>query len=112
MTKQVLAAAQTDADVCNALQPPVRGCDAGPGLHIIIPPDFVARIALGQEVPGCTYSHLETDGSLLVSDRVQSQIAIPAVVNTLSAPLQVSATALVAKLSIAAVVAAQTQIGT
>lgn len=102
--KLIAVATQADADVCNALVPPVPGCNAGGGIHIVIPPDFAARIAAGQEVPGCSYAHLEADGSLIVSDRVVAQIAVPAVVNALSAPQQAEAAALNAKLATAVVV--------
>jgi hypothetical protein len=102
--KIVAAAIQADVDVCNALEPPVKGCHAGSGIHIVIPPDFVARIAAAQDVPGCSYARLDADGSLYVDSRAQAQIAIPAVVSALSAPLQGQATALIAKLAAAAIV--------
>lgn len=106
-TKQIEIAAQADADVCNALDPPKIGAQAGGGIHVAISPDFAARIALGQEVPGCTYSHVESDGSLYVSPQVQAQIAIPAVVNGLTPQLQIESAALITKLAAAVVVSAQ-----
>lgn len=108
--KLIVNATQADADLCNALEPPSSGCNAGGGVHIVIPPDFAARIAAGQDVPGCTYYKPASDGSLTVDDRVQSQIAIPAVVNALSAPLQSQAASLVTKLATAVVVVGSAQV--
>jgi hypothetical protein len=60
MTKLIESGAtQDDADVCNAIQAPTKGCDAGPGVHIAIPPDWLARIKAGEHVPGCTYHALQ-----------------------------------------------------
>lgn len=110
-TKQITSAAtQGFCDVSNAVAPPVAGCNAGAGIHILIPPDFVARVAAHQEVPGCTYSHLEQDGSLYVTDAVQAQLAIPAVVNALSPPLQTQAALLTTALQTAVVVTAQAEV--
>lgn len=98
------AATQADADVCNAVDPPARGCHAGEGLHVVIPADWQARILAGQQVPGCTYHTLQAEGlastldALTVSDSVVAQLAIPAVVNALSAPLKAQATLLQVKL--------------
>lgn len=104
MTKSVTSAVQGDADVCNALSPPTKGCHAGSGIHIVIPSDWQARIAAGQEVPGCSYAHLEPDGSLFVDANVNAKIAVPANINALSAPLQAEAAALQAKLATATVI--------
>lgn len=95
---------QTDLDICNAVQIPTPGCAAGGGQHIVIPGDYLARIALGQEVPGCTYSRFEIDLSLYVSDRVQLQIAIPAVVNLLTAAQQTEVPLLITKINAAVIV--------
>lgn len=104
MIKQVSSAAQADADVCNALSPPTKGCHAGSGIHVVIPADWQARIAAGQEVPGCSYAHIESDGSLFVDSVVNANIAIPAIVNALSVPLQAKAAALQTKLATAQVI--------
>lgn len=104
-------------DVCNALVPPTQGCSAG-ALRLNIPVDFAARIATGQQVPGCTYASLQpaTDAGglpltvLAVSDQIQAQLAIPAVVNALSAPLQTQAAALTTALQTAVVVTAQAEV--
>jgi hypothetical protein len=109
MTKQVVGAIQVDADVCNALDLPKAGAQGTRGIQIAIPPDFAARIAAGQEVPGCTYSHIEPDGSLYVSDTVQAQLAVPAVVNALPTAQKIEAPLLVTKLATAVVVAAMIQ---
>jgi hypothetical protein len=85
MTKVVSSATQTDANVCNALVPPTRGADAGGGIHIVIPANFAALIAQGVDVPGCTYARVEADGTLVVSDQVQAQLAVPADVKSLPA---------------------------
>jgi len=108
-TKLVAIALQLDADVCNALEPPRAGCHAGAGMHVVIPLDFAARIALGQEIPGCSYARLEVDGSLYVSDTAQAQLALPAVVNALPSAQKIEAPLLVIKLSTAVTVAAVVQ---
>lgn len=110
-TKQVSTAIQVDADVCNAVDPPKAGSPAGAGVHIVIPGNFASLIAQGQEVPGCTYAHLEPDGSLYVSSTVQTQLAIPAVINALPAAQQIEAPLLVTKLT-TAVVASVSQAAT
>lgn len=110
MTKLIASATQSDADLCNALEPPVPGCNAGGGLHIVIPPDFAARIAAGQDVPGCTYAKPAADGSLTVDDRVQVQLAVPAVVNALPAPIQANIAAFNAKLATSVTVTASAQV--
>jgi len=104
MTKKVSSAVQGDADVCNALSLPTQGCHAGAGIHVVIPADWQARIAAGQDVPGCSYAHIESDGSLFVDAIVNTMIAVPANINALSAPLQAKAAALQAKLSIAIII--------
>lgn len=103
-TKNVAGAIQADANVCNALELPVKGVHAGGGLHLVIPPDFTTRITLGQDVPGCTYSRVEVDATMFVDDRVQALIAIPAIVNALSSPLQLQAALLITKLALAVAV--------
>jgi hypothetical protein len=85
MTKVIASAVLADASVCNALQPPTRGASAGGGVHIVIPANFAALIAAGQDVPGCTYARVEADGTLVVSDQVQAQLAVPADVKSLPA---------------------------
>lgn len=105
--KQIVLATQAEADLCNALAPPAKGCNAGGGVHIVIPPDWQALIAAGQDVPGCTYHRLDADGSLVVSDQAQARLAVPAVVNALPAPLQATAPALTAALATAVVISAQ-----
>ena len=73
-TKLVPVATSKDVAVCLALDPPTAGTPVGGGIHVVIPPDFAARIALGQQVPGCTYAQLQPDGSLYVTDVVQTKI--------------------------------------
>lgn len=97
-------AIQSDADVCNAIEPPSAGCPAGGGLQLAIPGDWQARIALGQDVPGCTY-YKPIAGSMVVDDLTQARLATPAIVNALSAPQQAQAAALNAKLATATVLA-------
>lgn len=107
MTTKIIAsgANQTDIDICNAVQVPTPGCSGGAGRHIVIPGDFLARIAIGQNVPGCTYSKLEEDGSLFVNDRVQLQISIPAIVQTLTPGQQTEVPLFVTKINSAVIVA-------
>lgn len=104
MTKLVAVAAQADADLCNALELPSKGCQAGGGLQLTIPIDWQARVAAGQDVPGCTYAK-PIAGSLYVDDFTQQQLAIPAVISALTAPQQAQAAALNAKLATATTVA-------
>lgn len=106
--KRIAAAVQVDADLCNALDPPVIGTHIGAGIHVTIPGDWQARILAGQDVLGCQYHRIETAGpfagNMTVSPVVQAQLATPAVVNALTAPQQTQAAALNAKLSTAQVV--------
>ena len=41
----------------------------------MIPSDWAERIAVGHDVPGCTYAKVELDGSVLVSDVAQAELA-------------------------------------
>ena len=105
MPKQIASTAvQADVDLLNIVDPPSKGCPAGRGVQIDIPPDWQARIALGQVVPGCTQHHIEQGGSLYVTDRAVAQLLIPAVVNSLSAPQQSQVALLNAKLAVAQIV--------
>lgn len=108
--RRIVAAAQADADICNALDPPVIGTNVGGGAHVVIPGDWQARIALGQDVPGCQYHRIETAGpfagGMTISPVAQVQLATPAVVNALTAPQQTQAAALNVKLVTAVVVSA------
>jgi hypothetical protein len=104
MTKRIAAGAvQLDADVCNNSEAPAHGCDAGGGLHVVIPADWQARILAGQQVPGCTYYALD-GASLTVSAFIEQQLGIPAVVNSLPAgAIRGQAAVLLAKLATAQV---------
>lgn len=93
---------QADADLCNAIEPPARGCSAGGGAQVAIPGDWQSRITLGQDVPGCTY-YKPIGGSMCVSDLACARLATPAIVNALTAPQQAQAAALNIKLSTAQV---------
>lgn len=110
MSKRV-AATQTDADLCNAIEPPVRGCHAGEGLHVAIPSDWQARILAGQHVPGCSYAATavndESQVTLLVSDRVLAALVN---INALPVDLRVRAATLKAKTDVAPIAAQARQI--
>lgn len=123
--KLIVNATQADADLCNALEPPSSGCNAGGGVHIVIPPDFAARIAAGQDVPGCTYARLEPQvddtgkvvgTALAVSDIVQAKAVDANVTKKLTAQQQADAAALATKLAAvpvdpgAAAITADTQV--
>jgi hypothetical protein len=106
-TKVISGATQTDADIANAMDSPVAGVHVGPGIHVVIPEDFAARIAAGQDVAGCNYvrpnpqidnTGKTTDTLLMVTDAVQAKLVVPAEVSKLSAPLQTAIPALSAKL--------------
>lgn len=106
MSKRITAGAvQLDADTCNAVDAPVQGCHAGGGLHVAIPGDWQARIAAGQQVPGCSYHAIDVTGGLTVSDFAIAQLSIPAIVNALPAQLKAQAALLAVKLSTAQVTA-------
>lgn len=85
MTKVIVSATPADVQLCNQLEPPVAGCPAGGGIHVVVPDDWQAWIAAGQDVPGCSYARIDADGSLIVTDVVQAQLAIPAVAQALPA---------------------------
>lgn len=103
--KQIVSGGvQADCDVCNLLVVPTKGCAAGAGFQIVIPGDWLSRVMLGQDMPGCTYHHLDaTDGSLTVSSQAQLSLTIPALVNALTAPQQLQVTALLAKIATATI---------
>lgn len=84
-TKIIASAVAADVTVALALDPPVRGCSAGPGLHVAIPTDWFVRCNAGEQIAGCNYSHLETDGALYVSDVAQSRTANPVYTTGLNA---------------------------
>lgn len=104
--KIVANCSQNDCVICNTFELPTSGCAAGAGVHITIPADFATRIASGQDVPGCTYSRLEPDGSLWVTANVEAQLNIPAQVLTLQAgAIRGEAASLLAKLNALSAVA-------
>jgi hypothetical protein len=99
VTKRVASGAlQVDADICNALDQPTRGCYAGEGPHVDIPADWATRIAAGQFVPGCSYHAVDASG-LTVSDAALAKLAIPAEVNKLRALLKDAVPAFSVKLA-------------
>jgi len=103
--KTISGATQADADLCNVLDPPSKGCHAGGGIHVTIPPDWQARIAAGQDVPGCSYYRVAENGTIAIADQVPMQLAIPAVIAALTPPQQAEAATLTTKLSVAVVTA-------
>ncbi len=94
-------AVQADVDVANALQPPTRGCDAGGGVHVVIPADFLTRIAAAQDVPGCSYARLDPGGSMFVSDATQAQVVGPNAFTSLPVPLRPQLALFIAKINAA-----------
>jgi len=103
--KVISGAVQADADICNTVDPPTKGCHAGSGLHVVIPSDFAARILAGQSVSGCSYCDVKSDGTLCVTDRAQAQLLIPAVVAALPVPLQTEVAPLNTKLAAGVIIA-------
>lgn len=90
MPTRILNAVQLDADCCNYIQAPSRGCNAGAGPHIPIPADWSARILAGQAVPGCTYHVLEPlteepGTALTITDIAVGRLAVPELVAQLPA---------------------------
>ncbi len=104
MKRITSGAVQLDADVCNNLEAPARGCDAGAGIHVVIPADWSTRVLASQQVPGCTYYAVDIAGALDVSVAIETALGIPAVVNTLPAgAIRGQAAVLLAKLASAQV---------
>lgn len=103
-TKIILAGGiQADCDVSNTLSPPLAGCHAGAGLHLAIPPDFDARVLLGQSVPGCNYCKIEDDGSVRVTLDCQIQVVGPSALANLPAALKPQLAPFIVKINAAAV---------
>lgn len=102
--KTITGAVQTDADICNAFDPPTAGMHIGGGLHVVIPADWATRIAAGKAVAGCTYAAVQPNGSLTVTDVVQTKLAIPAEVNKLTPAQQTEAVAMQTKVQAAVAV--------
>ena len=97
--KVIAGAIQADVDIANAVEPPTKGCPGSLGLQVTQPADWQARIAAGDDVPGCTYAAMGMGNTLAVSARVQERILISAVVNLLSNPLQLEVPLLILKLA-------------
>lgn len=105
----IIAATQSDANLCNALEPPTRGCNAGNGIHIVIPDDWKERILAGQDVLGCSYAQITNTVDslqnpitiLTVSDVVQAQLAVPASIQKLTPNQQLEASLFTGKLAVA-----------
>ena len=100
-TKKISGAVAADVVIALALDPPVRGCEAGAGLRTPIPADWFARCNAGQAVPGCNYSQTEADGTMYVSDVAQSRTGNPAFIGGLNAG---QLTAFIARLGTSVVV--------
>jgi hypothetical protein len=75
MSKLIAVGTTDEVSICLALEPPKAGVPVGGGLHVVIPPDYAARIAAGQKVAGCTYASIEPDGSLVVTDTVIAKLS-------------------------------------
>lgn len=97
-------AVQADADLCNVIEPPVQGCHAGAGIHVVIPIDYATRILAGQSMPGCTYHALQLSApavldALTVSNFTAGRLGVPAIVNALLPQQKAQAVLLNAKLA-------------
>lgn len=104
-TKRILSGAvQADADVCNAYDPPKAGAQGTRGLQIVIPGDFATRIASAQDVPGCTYARIDSDGTLDVSAVAQAASVGPSALSSLPVGLRPQLAVLLPKISAATVV--------
>ncbi len=77
MNNQLKAATKADVDLLNSIEPPTKGVHVGAGIHVEIPDDWAERIAAGEDIPGCTYARVQEDGSLLVDETVQAELAKP-----------------------------------
>ncbi len=105
MTKLVLSGVvQADVDISNTYDPPKAGAQGTVGAQIVIPPDFAARVALGQTVEGCTYTHLEADGSLYVTPVCLAAMVGPSALTSLAAGLRPSLPAFITKVNAGQVV--------
>jgi hypothetical protein len=123
--KIITEATQAHADVCNLLEKPIRGTPVGRGPHVVIPDDWEARIARGENVPGCQYAKpwvrdvVDSNGDpvmdgqgkrlretlMLVTDAVQAKVVDPVETAKLPPDKQADADALAAKVVAAAPVA-------
>lgn len=72
--KVIAGAVQTDADICNfsTVDPPKNGTHVGKGIHVVIPPDWLARCTAGEKVVGCTYAQVEADGTMVVTPTAET----------------------------------------
>jgi hypothetical protein len=70
MANIILNATLSDLSIALTLDPPMRGCQGGPGIQIPIPDDWMTRCLSGKHVEGCNHASLKEDGSLYVSDTV------------------------------------------
>lgn len=77
--KIISGAVADDAKIANTVEPPSKGINIGAGPHVVIPEDWFAQSTIGNPPPGCTSAQIYRDGTMLVTDRVQTQLAVPSV---------------------------------
>lgn len=92
-----------DCAQINAVVAPTAGVPVGQGPHVVIPPDWAARIAAGQHVPGCSYVLPDAAGNVHID---------PVLLAKLNASGKAAGIAISAKLAVAVpVVIAKAVIG-
>jgi hypothetical protein len=80
MADKIISGAVTDdARIANTIESPTKGVPFGPGPHVVIPEDWFTQSMVGTPPPGCTAAQIERDGTMRVTDRVQTQLAIPSI---------------------------------
>jgi hypothetical protein len=103
--KKVLSGVvQADVDISNNYDPPKAGAQGSIGVQVVIPVDFAARVALGQDVEGCTYTRVEADGSLYVTPVCIAAMVGPNAITSLAAGLRPSLPAYITKVNAGQVV--------
>ena len=75
MSKQIKSATLSDAKFINQLIPQIKGVHVGGGIHVTIPDDWETKISNGEEVPGCSYAKIESDGSLSIDDLIHDKLS-------------------------------------
>ena len=73
--KEIKSASLDMVVIANSIIPPVKGVHVGGGIHVTIPDDWETRINNGEEVPGCSYAKIESDGSLSIDDLIHDKLS-------------------------------------
>jgi hypothetical protein len=72
---RIVTITQEEQEVSNLLDPPHVGTNRGGGVHVTIPPDWQARIAAGEHVPGVHYYRRDAEtGEIDAPDRLRAAL--------------------------------------